>query len=863
MKVAVETTHARPVSMIETPQGYSSAPQTRKRVHKEVRFGDYVLGATLGEGEFGKVKLGWRKDGSHPSQVAVKLIRRDTLMKDTEYETKFKREVNALYQLSHPNIVSLVEVKTSGRYYGLVLEYASGGELFDYILKHRCLKESTAKKLFAQLVSGVDYMHSKGFVHRDLKLENLLLDNQKNIIITDFGFVNSFSRECETLKTSCGSPCYAAPELVLSSQRYNGRKVDIWSLGVILYAMLAGYLPFDDDAENEDGSDIHRLYAYISKTPLTFPPNVTPLARDLLRKIVVPDPSKRISMNEIRNHPWLATYASLLSIRQPEWDRLYAEKKAVQKPISTQTKNKRHSMYAEVTSSSALIGGSAKGQGRSYTSNSNLIYSPSTTSSSLATIVAKTNPNDSSVYSTNGSAGSRRNRAGSLSTMEQHSPVKPTFQRGHTKSASASTTYPTASRALRAAVSDNDSKRSSLVFDAEQSIASQNIPEFPSPTRGVTYSGPIPTIAENPAANQNSDAKKSTETPGAKVVPRLPHSEKPRPTSFHPGSMTSFLMAGSNGSGNLIDYMKMGMPNYMSSSPPKSTMSDSVESIQGSPGSTPSIKPRNSRRDSVVTPINVNGVLSKDLNSHENKRNSVLSYLEDKMDQLDLSESPTKSMASDSAPKFPRSSISKLDTDLPSTFTTPQLDHSPTFANPTESPVFVDTESQDGFDMKARSSSTQTDTTRVEEELRQIKESVCDDSETLKEQKDARKKDMAGLENTKNSEPKNVKDAKKRNRFSLVSLYTTFIDSQTPPVNTTEPRVDTGRKVLDPINDNSAKRHDNVIKEKRIGSGTSEKSSQTKRSSMIQTNGSSVKGKEATAARKVINFFKRKSIRVD
>ena len=214
----------------------------------------------------------------------------------------------------------------SGKYIGIVLEYASGGELFDYILQHKYLKENVAKKLFAQLVSGVDYMHSKGLIHRDLKLENLLLDKHRNIIISDFGFVNSYNKDKNDLmKTSCGSPCYAAPELVLTQSPYSGRKVDIWSLGVILYAMLAGYLPFDDDSENEDGADIVKLYHYICNTPLTFPEYVSPLARDLLRKIIVSNPEKRIGVDEIRNHPWLAPHANLLSIRQPEWDKVHTE----------------------------------------------------------------------------------------------------------------------------------------------------------------------------------------------------------------------------------------------------------------------------------------------------------------------------------------------------------------------------------------------------------------------------------------------------------------------------------------------------------------------------------------------------------
>lgn len=241
-------------------QDYSSSASRRK----ETRFGEYVLGQTLGEGEFGKVKLGWKKDGS--VQVAIKLIRRESLGTNPSRLPKIYREISILRELSHPNIVRLHEMYETERYIGIILEYASGGELFDFILNHRYLKDNAARRLFAQLVSGVGYLHKKGIVHRDLKLENLLLDRNRNIIITDFGFANTFdpreelsdeieynltnrefvkrhdlervqengSRKGDLMQTSCGSPCYAAPELVVTDSLYTGRKVDVWSCGVIL-----------------------------------------------------------------------------------------------------------------------------------------------------------------------------------------------------------------------------------------------------------------------------------------------------------------------------------------------------------------------------------------------------------------------------------------------------------------------------------------------------------------------------------------------------------------------------------------------------------------------------------------------------
>lgn len=323
---------------VQRRQDHSASTGRRK----ETKFGDYVLGQTLGEGEFGKVKLGWKKDGS--VQVAIKLIRLEALGSNPSRLPKIHREISILRELSHPNIVRLHEMVETKAVIGIILEYASGGELFDYILNQRYLKDNSARRLFAQLVSGVGYLHKKGIVHRDLKLENLLLDRNRNIIITDFGFANTFDpreelgedievhlgnrdfikrmgldqlknghRKGDLMQTSCGSPCYAAPELVVTDSLYTGRKVDVWSCGVILYAMLAGYLPFDDDPANPEGDNINLLYKYIVSTPLTFPEYVTPHARDLLRRILVPDPRKRADLFEVARHSWLSDYAHVVS----------------------------------------------------------------------------------------------------------------------------------------------------------------------------------------------------------------------------------------------------------------------------------------------------------------------------------------------------------------------------------------------------------------------------------------------------------------------------------------------------------------------------------------------------------------------
>ncbi|KAH7925023.1 Pkinase-domain-containing protein [Leucogyrophana mollusca] len=275
------------------------------------KFGPYLLLQTLGEGEFGKVKLGLHSQWGE--EVAVKLIRRGNI--DTSVRmSKVEREIEVLRTLKHPNIVRLYDVIETDKYIGIILEYASGGELFDHILAHRYLKEKDAAKLFSQLISGVWYIHQKKIVHRDLKLENLLLDRHRNVIITDFGFANRFEHRTDDLmQTSCGSPCYAAPELVISEGLYVGSAVDIWSCGVILYAMLAGYLPFDDDPANPDGDNINLLYKYIVNTPLSFPEYVSPEARDLLSMMLVPDPVRRADLRSIMSHPWLAAYSHMFS----------------------------------------------------------------------------------------------------------------------------------------------------------------------------------------------------------------------------------------------------------------------------------------------------------------------------------------------------------------------------------------------------------------------------------------------------------------------------------------------------------------------------------------------------------------------
>ncbi|KAI8920412.1 kinase-like domain-containing protein [Entophlyctis helioformis] len=276
--------------------------------HKYSLFGPYRLGKTIGEGEFGKVKLAYHSESG--KEVAIKLIKKESIDSSSRRD-KLIREIRILKSLDHPYIVKLLEVIETEHYIGMIMEYVSGGELFEHILARSYLKEKEAATFFAQLIAGISYLHKNHIVHRDLKLENLLLDHKKNIIITDFGFANTAPTDVNALMlTSCGSPCYAAPELVINDG-YVGEAADIWSCGVILYAMLCGYLPFDDDPANPASENLNLLYKYILETELEFPDYVPVGARALLRRILVPDPKKRANMAEIKAHFWLRPYAHI------------------------------------------------------------------------------------------------------------------------------------------------------------------------------------------------------------------------------------------------------------------------------------------------------------------------------------------------------------------------------------------------------------------------------------------------------------------------------------------------------------------------------------------------------------------------
>jgi 5'-AMP-activated protein kinase catalytic alpha subunit len=257
----------------------------------------FEIGRLLGQGSFAKVYYGRNLKTSQ--SVAIKVIDKEKIFKCGLMD-QVRREISVMKLVKHPNIVQLYEVMATKTKIYFVLEYVKGGELFNKVQRGR-LKENIARKYFQQLNSAVDFCHSRGVYHRDLKPENLLLDENHNLKISDFGL--SALAECKRqdglLHTTCGTPAYVAPELICK-KGYDGAKADIWACGVILYVLLAGYLPFQD-------KNLMDMYKKIYKAELKWPSWFSSEARRLLRRILDPNPGTRISFSEILENPWFKT----------------------------------------------------------------------------------------------------------------------------------------------------------------------------------------------------------------------------------------------------------------------------------------------------------------------------------------------------------------------------------------------------------------------------------------------------------------------------------------------------------------------------------------------------------------------------
>ncbi|XP_039953623.1 serine/threonine-protein kinase MARK2 isoform X4 [Bactrocera tryoni] len=268
----------------------TSAPMRWRATEEHI--GKYKLIKTIGKGNFAKVKLA--KHLPTGKEVAIKII--DKTQLNPGSLQKLFREVRIMKMLDHPNIVKLFQVIETEKTLYLVMEYASGGEVFDYLVLHGRMKEKEARVKFRQIVSAVQYCHQKRIIHRDLKAENLLLDSELNIKIADFGFSNEFTPGSK-LDTFCGSPPYAAPEL-FQGKKYDGPEVDVWSLGVILYTLVSGSLPFD-------GSTLRELRERVLRGKYRIPFYMSTDCENLLRKFLVLNPAKRASLETIMSDKWM------------------------------------------------------------------------------------------------------------------------------------------------------------------------------------------------------------------------------------------------------------------------------------------------------------------------------------------------------------------------------------------------------------------------------------------------------------------------------------------------------------------------------------------------------------------------------
>ncbi|XP_038879113.1 CBL-interacting serine/threonine-protein kinase 24 isoform X2 [Benincasa hispida] len=257
------------------------------------KLGKYEVGRTVGEGTFAKVKFACNTETGE--SVAIKVLAKSSILKHKMVD-QIKREISIMKIVRHPHIVRLHEVLASRTKIYIILEFVSGGELYDKIVLQKKLPEIESRRYFQQLIDAVAHCHSKGVYHRDLKPENLLLDADGNLKVSDFG-LSALSRQgVELLHTTCGTPNYVAPE-VLGGQGYDGAAADIWSCGVILYVLMAGYLPFSE-------TDLPTLNMKIHAAEYSCPYWFSSGAKSLIQKILDPNPKTRIRIEEIRKDPW-------------------------------------------------------------------------------------------------------------------------------------------------------------------------------------------------------------------------------------------------------------------------------------------------------------------------------------------------------------------------------------------------------------------------------------------------------------------------------------------------------------------------------------------------------------------------------
>lgn len=263
-------------------------------IKPNVLLGKYELGKLLGQGTFAKVY--YARNVNTGESVAIKVMDKAKIMKVGMME-QIKREISVMRLVRHPNIVELYEVMASKTKIYFVMEYVRGGELFNKVAKGR-LKEDAARKYFQQLMSAVDFCHSRGVYHRDLKPENLLLDENENLKVSDFGLsaLPEQFKQDGLLHTTCGTPAYVAPEII-AKKGYDGAKADIWSCGVILFVLMAGYLPFQD-------ANLMAMYRKIYKGDFKCPSWFSSSVVKIVSRLLDPNPRSRIGIPRLMEIPW-------------------------------------------------------------------------------------------------------------------------------------------------------------------------------------------------------------------------------------------------------------------------------------------------------------------------------------------------------------------------------------------------------------------------------------------------------------------------------------------------------------------------------------------------------------------------------
>ncbi|ESO01906.1 hypothetical protein HELRODRAFT_65239, partial [Helobdella robusta] len=283
----------------------SATSAVEERCHpigSEIKVGFYYIIKTIGKGNTAIVKLA--RHSITKSEVAIKIIDKSMFDSPSSLD-KIHREINILKFFKHPNIIKLYQVMESDKFIYIVSEFAPKGEIFEYISRNGRFSEAEAKIKFAQILNAVDYCHKLGIVHRDLKAENLLLDENFNVKLADFGFGNFYHKDSK-LSTWCGSPPYAAPE-IFEGRTYYGPEVDVWSLGVILYVLVCGMLPFD-------GSNLRVIRDRVVSGRFRIPYFMSMECERLVRRMLVVDPKKRYTIQQIQQHSWIhATLSSTSS----------------------------------------------------------------------------------------------------------------------------------------------------------------------------------------------------------------------------------------------------------------------------------------------------------------------------------------------------------------------------------------------------------------------------------------------------------------------------------------------------------------------------------------------------------------------